>query len=95
MSSIATPAELIRAISLTPKAFTRVVKVMRMVPSTTAFSAADLPVPSPMNWNQDEICGSVTWYASATADSDTMVAVTIIQPPSQPMCGPPSFLDQL
>ena len=48
-----------------------------------------------MNWNHDEICGSVTWYASATADSETMVAVSIIQPPSQPMCGPPSFLAQL
>ncbi|AIA07131.1 hypothetical protein DC74_6697 [Streptomyces noursei] len=93
---MATPAELIRAISFTPKALTRVVKAIRTAPRRTALAAASvLPVPSPTNWNHDEICGSVTWYASATAASDTMDAVSIIQPPSQPTCGPPSCFAQL
>ncbi len=93
---MATPAELICAMSFTPKALTTVVNAMSTVPSSTALAAASvLPVPSPTNWNQPEICTSVTWYARATAASETMVAVIIIQPPSHPTCGPPSFFAQL
>lgn len=96
ISSMNTPAELIRAISLTPNAFTSVENRISTLPSSTAFAAwSFLPLPSPTNWNQSSICGSVIWYASATADRVTMVAVIIIHPPSQPTCGPPIFLAQL
>lgn len=96
ISSMKTPAELIRAMSLTPNAFTSVENRISTLPSSTALAAwSFLPVPSPTNWNQSSICGSVIWYASATADSVTMVAVIIIHPPSQPTCGPPIFLAQL
>lgn len=62
ISSMNTPVELMVAMSLTPKAFTTVVKRMSTVPSSTAFAAASvLPVPSPTNWNQSSICGSVIW----------------------------------
>lgn len=54
--------ELIRAISLTPKALTRVVKTISAEPSSTAFAAASVvPLPSPTNWKVEEICGSVSW----------------------------------
>lgn len=62
ISSMNTPAELIRAMSLTPKALTTVEKRMSTAPSSTALAAASfLPVPSPTNWNQSSICGSVIW----------------------------------
>jgi hypothetical protein len=53
---------LIRDISLTPNAFTAVVKAIRMMPQSTALTAKSFsPVPSPTSWNPDQICGSVTW----------------------------------
>lgn len=62
ISSMNTPAELIRAMSWTPKALTRVEKRIRTVPRRTALAAASfLPVPSPTNWNPLSIAGSVIW----------------------------------
>ncbi|CAL9386086.1 hypothetical protein SUDANB108_01161 [Streptomyces sp. enrichment culture] len=62
INSMNTPAVLIRAISLTPKAFTRVVNRMSTAARTTALVATSyVPVPSPTNWKNDEICGSVNW----------------------------------
>ncbi|CAO0833982.1 hypothetical protein SMICM17S_12693 [Streptomyces microflavus] len=62
ISSMKTPAELIRAISLTPNAFTSVENRMSTVPRRTALAAwSFFPLPSPTNWNQLSICGSVIW----------------------------------
>ena len=61
-SSMNTPALLIRAMSLTPKALIAVVKAMRMMPHSTALTAKSVgPVPSPTSWKPDQSCGSVTW----------------------------------
>lgn len=62
ISSMNTPAVLIVAISLTPKAFTSVVNRISTAARTTALVATSyLPVPSPTNWNASDICGSVSW----------------------------------
>ncbi len=62
INSMNTPAVLIVAINLTPKAFTRVVNRINTAARMTALVATSyLPVPSPTNWNVSEICGSVSW----------------------------------
>ena len=62
ISSMKTPALLMRAISFTPRALITVVKTISTVPRITALTAKSyLPVPSPKNWNADQICGSVNW----------------------------------
>lgn len=61
-SSMKTPAVLIVAISLTPKAFTTVVNRINTVARITALVATSyFPVPSPTIWNTSEICGNVSW----------------------------------
>lgn len=50
------------AISFTPKALTSVVKRISTAARATALVATSYgPMPSPMNWKDDEICGSVSW----------------------------------
>lgn len=60
-SSTKTPALLIRAISFTPNALTSVVNTIRQVASSTPLAASLEPEPSPTNWKNDVICGSVRW----------------------------------
>ncbi len=62
INSMNTPAVLILAINLTPKAFTKVVKRINTAARMTALVATSyVPVPSPTIWKADEICGSVNW----------------------------------
>ena len=96
ISSMNTPALLICDMSLTPKAFTAVVKAMKIAPQMTALIAKSFsPVPSPTSWKPDHSCGSVTSAARTTAASVTTDAVNIIQPASHDTVGPASRLDQL
>ena len=62
ISSMNTPALLIRVISLTPNALTTVVNTMRIAPQITALTAKSVsPVPSPTSWKPLQICGRVIW----------------------------------
>ena len=57
---------------------------MRMRPRITAFSAKSyLPVPSPTNWNVEEIWGRMICHAIATAATVTIDAISMIQPANQ------------
>jgi hypothetical protein len=52
---------LIVAINSTPKALTRVVNRINTAARITALVATSyVPVPSPTNWKNDEICGRVS-----------------------------------
>ena len=62
ISSMNTPALLIRDISFTPIALITVVNRIRIAPQITAETAKSVsPVPSPTSWKPSQICGSVIW----------------------------------
>jgi hypothetical protein len=85
-----TPAALIWAISLVPKALIAVVNTMRIVARMTPLSAWAAVSSSPcigMNWNPSHSSGSVACSASATAAMETIDAVSIVQPASHAVCG--------
>ena len=84
------------AISLTPKAFTRVVNRMRTVPSEPHWPPRRyLPVPSPDELEHVGDLRQRDLIGEGHRGERHHGAIIIIQPPSQPMCGPPIVLDQL
>ena len=62
ISSMNTPALLIRAINFTPSALINVVNAIRTLPRTTALAAKSYsPLPSPMIWKPLHIRGRLSW----------------------------------
>src|SRR5437588_6992079 len=65
---------------------TTVVNTIRPTASSTAFLAPPgvLTTPTsegpPTNWKRSEICGRITWYATATAPMVTTEPTSMIQP---------------
>lgn len=90
MSSMNTPAELICAMSLVPKALMSVVNTMSTAARSTplrAWAVVSCPPSSGMNWKPDHNVGSVACRASATAAMETIDAVSIVQPASHATWG--------
>ena len=82
--------------TLVPARLTMVVKAIMMPPKITAFAGTSyVPVPSPTNWNPDQMDGSTNCHARATAAVETVKARVRLIPASQEVIGFAICLDQL